>query len=159
MGRLTLAMAGAGLVVAAVGMLWVVSPMGQAALGGHGAPLQPKELALPFTLAFSLGFLFSVGALTEGMLGKLARLLTGGGAVRVGPAHQAVALPARLAWGLPGYLLMATGFGAFALRSLQQTWDVSGALANGSLLATAGFWPYHLMAALAPWGLTPDKFY
>ena len=21
------------------------------------------------------------------------------------------------------------------------------------------FWPYHLMATLAPWGLTPDKFY
>ena len=83
MARLMLAMAGAGLVVAAVGMLWVVSPMGQATLGVHGATPQPKDLALPFTLAFSVGFLFSVGALTEGMLSKLAKLLTGGGAVRV----------------------------------------------------------------------------
>ncbi len=158
MWSLIFAIGGMGSMGAALGLLWATSPWARAAFGPSWVELAPRDIALVFRDMFGVGFLLTSGAFTETVFGRLGSILNGGmNRNTMGRMQESMGLMARVAWGLPAYAGMAGLFGFYAARVMGRV-DVMSAAMDKDVLLMAGTWPYHLMALLTPWGLTPDKF-
>lgn len=162
MWRLVLTLSGITMIAGAMAMMWVISPLGRGVLGGGVGDVAPRDVAAAFTSLFTIGFLLASGALLQSTLGKVGSTLGGGTVSKAdahASAHESLALPMRVAWGLPAYLAAAASFGWYVAQLAHRHSDVFSAFSDSSFLVTAGTWPYHLMAMAAPWGLSPEKFY
>ncbi|GEM_PF-5717283 len=159
MWSLVFAIGGIGSMGAALGLMWATSPWARAAIGPSLMEMAPRDIALVFLAMFGLGFLLASGAFTETVFGRLGSLLNGGINRRhdMGRVEERMSVMAQVAWGLPAYAAMAGLFGVYAARVMGRV-DVLSAAMDKDVLLVAGTWPYHLVALLTPWGLTPDKF-
>ena len=158
MGRLVLIIAGWFLILAALLIVWVASTPGRVALAQVGIlppTLQPRDVGLYFILVFSLGFMFLAGTALESTISGISRALTAGAV----SSERSRSVRSTILWGGVVYLAIAALFAAYLIffalpdaGSLDRLWDPL-------FLRFVLTWPYHLLAAAAPFGLSRDAFY
>ena len=158
MGRLVLIIAGWFLILAALLIVWVASTPGRVALAQVGIlppTLQPRDVGLYFILVFSLGFMFLAGTALESTISGISRALTAGAV----SSERSWSVRSTILWGGVVYLAIAALFAAYLIffalpdaGSLDRLWDPL-------FLRFVLTWPYHLLAAAAPFGLSRDAFY
>jgi len=163
MWRLWYVIVGLASMLLAIGLVWLASPSARLFLTGGGLPMNPKDFTFVFLALFGVGFVLTVGTLVEGALNTVASVLTGGQNVsrEYAMAHGAdnMRLGSLLSWGVPCYAALSLAFGFFVTTMVQRREFSLGLLTDTTFWTAVSAWPYHVVAAIGPWGLTIDKFY
>ena len=156
MGRLVLVIAGLFLILTALLIVWVASTPGRVALAQVGIlppTLQPRDVGLYFILVFSLGFTFLAGTALESTISGISR------ALGVVSSERSSSVRSTILWGGVVYLAIATLFAAYLIFFALPDAGNVGHLWDPLFLRFVLTWPYHLLAAVEPFGLPRDAFY
>ena len=158
MGRLVLVIAGLFLILTALLIVWVASTPGRVALAQVGIlppTLQPRDVGLYFILVFSLGFTFLAGTAFESIASGVSKALTAG----AGTSERSGSVRSTILWGGVVYLAIAALFAAYLIFFALPDAGSLGRLGDPLFLRFVLTWPYHLLAAVEPFGLPRDAFY
>lgn len=117
--------------------------------------LQPRDVGLYCILVFALGFVFIAGATLESIFMGVSRALSAG----VATSEREWGVRRKILWGAVAYLAMAALFAAYLIFFVLPDAGNVGRLRDPLFLQFVLTWPYHLLAAAAPFGLSRDAFY
>lgn len=166
MWRIVLTIAGIAFMVLALVMIWITSPVARIVLARAGIginALDPKDVSVLFVLVFGLGFILFMGSLLEAIANSISHGLTGGHTMSreqaMSAREEGLDLLRRFSWGFPPYLVLALGLGLYVHLGVQREQFSLAWLVDPRFLGFSLTWPYQLTAAIAPWGLTADRFF
>lgn len=155
MNRLFFLVVGLFLLLAALFVLWWLSPANQVLQREAGAAplgLRPKDVALILHVLFGLGLVIVGGYFMQTFAWGLAAVVTGARE----PTREAVG--PMFMWGAVFYLLISTLFGLLIVLVVQGSGSF-GQFLDPVFLAALLSWPYQLVAATGAFGLPPEAFY
>jgi hypothetical protein len=153
--RLFLLVVGFFLLLAALFLLWWLSPASQGfqqEMGIAPAGLRPKDLPLVLHTLFGLGLILVGGYFMQSFAWALAGVMTGARE----PTREAIA--PMVIWGVVFYVLISALFGIMIVLLVHGSSEF-GLFFDPAFLVALLTWPYQLVAALGAFGFPPEAYH